>query len=84
MLSHMRFTGEWLIKIHMLYMTLMALRRPTEDLTEAARDQAGWPESSHPVVAVMIEACGIQSPRKWSHCVLKSEPEVTSMTNGTI
>ena len=21
---------------------------------------------------------------KWSHCVLKSEPEVTSMTNGTI
>ena len=34
MLSHMRFTGEWLIKIHIRYMTLMALRRPTEDVTE--------------------------------------------------
>ena len=34
MLSYMRFAGEWLIKIHILCMTLMALRRPTEDLTE--------------------------------------------------
>ena len=34
MLSYMRFAGERLIKIHVLYMALMALRETTEDSTE--------------------------------------------------